>query len=65
MRSRTSLLLPSQDPTRYLAVAPIVRYAKKIWANQTRLLPFVTPWAELRAAWPFVLGSSGPRTWRG
>eukprot|EP00959_Pyramimonas_sp_CCMP1952_P381411 7992079-Pyramimonas_sp.AAC.1 len=51
MRSRTSLLILSRDPTWYPAVAPIVRYAKGIWANQARLFPFVIPWAELRAAW--------------
>ena len=65
MRYRTSLLILSQDPTWYPAVAPIVRYSNEIWANQTKLFPFVPPWAELRQAWSCIFGNPGPKTWRG
>eukprot|EP00959_Pyramimonas_sp_CCMP1952_P298407 6241687-Pyramimonas_sp.AAC.1 len=65
MRSRTSVLIVSQDPTWYPAVAPIARYSKEIWADQTKLFPFVIPWSALRDAWRGVFGPPGPNTWRG
>eukprot|EP00959_Pyramimonas_sp_CCMP1952_P469944 9495827-Pyramimonas_sp.AAC.1 len=60
-RVKKNNLALSQDPTLHTAVAPVVRYSEDIWANQTRLLPFVMTWGCFSRRGPKLLSVLGQK----
>ena len=64
MRSLTSLLIRERDPTAAVAVSPVVRYSKEIWANQVRIFKFPLDFKFLREAWDSVFLSTDELSWR-
>ena len=63
-RSLTALLRLERDPVGFRALAPVVRYAKEVWACFARLHIHALGWRQLREAWQATFQRRPPLAWR-